>query len=85
MPIKVVANFKRVKALSKDLEVVTQALASSSELVVQEDTKRVRRAAPVPDFDITDIQRRTIMVEHLPDGPTIGKAVCAGQGVEWVP
>jgi hypothetical protein len=73
VPIKVLANFKRVKALSKDLDVVVAALAASPLLQVQADTKRVRRLAPLPEVDTTDIERRTVLVEHLPTTPTIGE------------
>lgn len=73
VPIKVIANFKRVKALTKDLSAVADSLRSSSDLVVDDEGKRVRRAVALPDFDITDIQKRTVIAEHLPDTPTIGE------------
>jgi hypothetical protein len=67
-----IANFKRVKGLTKELSVVTDALKGSSILTVDEEGSRVRRTTPVPNFDTTDICRRTVVAEHLPDKPTIG-------------
>lgn len=68
-----IANFKRVKALTKDLAVVAEALKGSTLLSLDEEGSRVRRAAPLPTFDVSDITRRTVVVEHLPDKPTIGE------------
>lgn len=38
----------------------------------------MKRVVPVPDYDIADIQRRTIIVENLPPALTIG-----GWGQLW--
>lgn len=45
---------------------------------VQADTKRVRRLAPLPEVDTADIERRTVLVEHLPATPTIGEEQAGG-------
>ncbi|WIA36582.1 hypothetical protein OEZ86_007872 [Tetradesmus obliquus] len=71
VPLRMIANFKRVKALTKELTVVAEALRSSSLLSLDAEGTRVRRAAPLPAFDVGDITRRTVVVEHLPDKPTI--------------
>jgi hypothetical protein len=42
--IKAIASFKRVKALTKDLAVVQEALQTSEQLVVSADGTQVRRA-----------------------------------------
>ena len=68
-----IANFKRVKGLTKELSVVTDALKGSSLLSVDEEGSRVRRTTPLPTYDTTDICRRTVVAEHLPDKPTIGE------------
>lgn len=73
VPLRMIANFKRVKALTKELTVVAEALRSSSLLSLDAEGTRVRRAAPLPAFDVGDITRRTVVVEHLPDKPTIGE------------
>lgn len=69
-----IANFKRVKGLTKEVSVVTEALKGSSMLAVDEEGSRVRRTTPLPAYDTTDICRRTLVAEHLPDKPTIGEA-----------
>lgn len=71
VPLKMIANFKRVKGLTKELSVVTEALKGSSMLAVDEEGSRVRRTTPLPTYDTTDICRRTVVAEHLPDKPTI--------------
>lgn len=68
-----IANFKRVKGLTKELSVVTEALKGSSMLSVDEEGSRVRRTTPLPAYDTSDICRRTVVAEHLPDKPTIGE------------
>lgn len=73
VPLKMIANFKRVKGLTKELSVVTEALKGSSMLSVDEEGSRVRRTTPLPAYDTSDICRRTVVAEHLPDKPTIGE------------
>jgi hypothetical protein len=75
VPLKTIANFKRVKGLTKELSVVTEALKGSSQLYVDEEGSRVRRTTPLPAYDTTDICKRTVVAEHLPDKPTIGETV----------
>jgi hypothetical protein len=74
-----IANFKRVKALTKDLAAVAEALRGSTLLSVDSEGSRVRRSTPLPTFDVQDITRRTVVVEHLPDKPTIGERGCAAE------
>ncbi|KAG2454540.1 hypothetical protein HYH02_000385 [Chlamydomonas schloesseri] len=73
VPVKLFANFRKVRALSKDVAIITEALRNAKLLQLSEDGKRVKRLVPVPDYDIGDIQRRTIVVENLPavSSPTI--------------
>ncbi|GFR46083.1 hypothetical protein Agub_g7568 [Astrephomene gubernaculifera] len=70
VPVKLFANFRKVRALSKDVAVITDALRGATQLQLSEDGKRVRRIVAVPEYDITDIQRRTIVVENLPGNPS---------------
>lgn len=73
VPIKMIACFKRVKGLTKDVAVVTDALKGSALLTVDEEGGRVRRSQPLAAYDVNDICRRTVVAEHLPDKPTIGE------------
>ncbi|PNH11664.1 La-related protein 6 [Tetrabaena socialis] len=70
VPVKLFANFRKVRALSKDVPVITEALRCTTLLQLSDDCKRVRRLVPVPEYDISDIQRRTIVVENLPGDPS---------------
>lgn len=71
VPTKLFANFRKVRALSKDVELIIQALHHSTALELTTDGKRVKRKQAVPDYDVADIQRRTVVVENLPVSPTI--------------
>eukprot|EP00878_Enallax_costatus_P000770 GHUV01000888.1.p1 GENE.GHUV01000888.1~~GHUV01000888.1.p1 ORF type:complete len:994 (+),score=425.46 GHUV01000888.1:1363-4344(+) len=71
VPLRMIANFKRVKALTKDLGVVAEALKGSTLLSLDESSSCVKRSTPLPAFDVNDIAKRTVVVEHLPDKPTI--------------
>ncbi|KXZ56287.1 hypothetical protein GPECTOR_1g252 [Gonium pectorale] len=70
VPVKLFANFRKVRALSKDVSIITEALRGATLLQLSSDCKRVKRIAPVPDYDISDIQKRTIVVENLPGNPS---------------
>lgn len=71
VPTKLFANFRKVRALSKDVELIVQALRHSTALELSADGKRVKRVQTVPEYDVSDIQRRTVVVENLPVSPTI--------------
>eukprot|EP00798_Chlamydomonas_sp_ICE-L_P011920 gene11920-15022_t len=71
VPIKLFANFRKVRAITKEVELITEALKSSNEIVLSPDLTRARRRLPVPDYDVTSIQVRTVVVENLPESPTI--------------
>nr|XP_024368497.1 la-related protein 6A-like isoform X1 [Physcomitrium patens]PNR59739.1 hypothetical protein PHYPA_002531 [Physcomitrium patens] len=71
VPIPVVALFRKIKNLVKNHSVVAAALRSSTQLVVSEDGKKVRRAHPLPEVDLEEIQARTVVAENLPENPSI--------------
>lgn len=70
VPVKLFANFRKVRALSKDVTTITAALRHTCNLQLSADGRRVRRVVPVPDYDVSDIQRRTVVVENLPCNPS---------------
>ena len=75
VPIGVVCGFNRMKTLLKKhppIETVAAILRQHSEaLVVSEDGIRVRRATPLPDIDLEDVQARTVVAENFKTPPTI--------------
>lgn len=73
MPIKVFANFRKVRALTRDISAIAAALSESTIIQLHPDGKQVKRIIPVPEYDIEEIQRRTVVVEGLPVGSTIGE------------
>eukprot|EP00246_Nothoceros_aenigmaticus_P017988 TRINITY_DN9211_c0_g1_i3.p1 TRINITY_DN9211_c0_g1~~TRINITY_DN9211_c0_g1_i3.p1 ORF type:complete len:363 (+),score=73.12 TRINITY_DN9211_c0_g1_i3:64-1089(+) len=71
VPIPVVASFRKIKNLAKNHGLVAAALRHSNMLVVSEDGKKVRRAQPLPDIDLEEVQSRTVVAENLPDDHSI--------------
>ncbi|KAB2602956.1 la-related protein 6C [Pyrus ussuriensis x Pyrus communis] len=67
IPISVVASTKKMKSLTSNNHMLTQALRSSLKLVVSEDGKKVRRKRPFTEKDKEELQSRTVVVENLPE------------------
>jgi la-related protein 6 len=69
--LKLISSFKRVKHLAKDWRVVACALSRSTKLQINEAGTKLRRLAPLPQYDETT-PSRTVIAMHLPhDKPTI--------------
>ncbi|CAN1192361.1 La-related protein 6C [Linum perenne] len=56
-----------MKSLTSNHHLITQALKSSSKLVVNEDGRKVKRKIPFTEKDREELQSRTVVVENLPD------------------
>ncbi|KAJ4787776.1 hypothetical protein LUZ62_039022 [Rhynchospora pubera] len=68
VPIGVIASFRKMKKLVKDPSLIEAALRTSSNLVVSEDGKKVRRLNPLPIIvERKDDKLRTVVVENLPE------------------
>ncbi|XP_078151315.1 uncharacterized protein LOC144546658 isoform X2 [Carex rostrata] len=68
VPIGVIASFRKMKRLVKDHSLIEAALRTSSNLVVSEDGKKVKRINPLPVIGETKADRlRTVIVENLPE------------------
>ncbi|CAN1192359.1 La-related protein 6C [Linum perenne] len=65
--ISVIASTKKMKSLTSNHHLITQALKSSSKLVVNEDGRKVKRKIPFTEKDREELQSRTVVVENLPD------------------
>lgn len=70
MPVRLIAGFKKLKSLTKDIKLIVAALETSPELVIS--GHRVRRKLPLPFVDQTEVLLRTVIVENLPHQATIG-------------
>ncbi|KAK8451624.1 hypothetical protein SEVIR_6G239200v4 [Setaria viridis] len=64
VPISVVANFRKIREIVSDRSLLVAALRTSSELVVSEDGKKVKRLRP---FNTEEVQSRIVVAENLPD------------------
>ena len=75
VPIGVVCGFNRMKQLLKKHPPAATVAAIVAErsrvLVVDETLGKIRRAEPLPDFDLEDIQARTVVAENLGAEPTV--------------
>lgn len=66
VPINTIASFARMKKLSQDLSVITEALQSKVDGMLEvDDTKtQVRRRTPIPED--RDSMSRTVYLKHFP-------------------
>ena len=75
VPLGVICGFNRMKQLLKKHPhtVVADILAEKSTLLIVDDARaKLRRAQPLPDFDLEDVQSRTVVAENFgADAPTI--------------
>uniref|UniRef100_I1KLX1 HTH La-type RNA-binding domain-containing protein n=2 Tax=Glycine subgen. Soja TaxID=1462606 RepID=I1KLX1_SOYBN len=67
VPITVIASTKKVKSLVSNINMLTQAIRSSSKLVLSVDGKKVKRKHPYTEREKEDLQSRTVVAENLPD------------------
>ena len=69
--LKLITSFRRIKSMTKDYRVTAYCLRDSTVLEVNEDGTKVKRKAPLPDYDET-MPSRTILALNLPqENPTI--------------
>ena len=75
VPIQVVCGFNRMKQLLKKHPPVPTVAAivaeRSKSLLVDESKTKIRRAEPLPEVDLEDIQARTVVAENLGFEPTV--------------
>ncbi|XP_066353072.1 la-related protein 6B-like [Miscanthus floridulus] len=64
VPISVVASFRKIREIVYDRSLLVAALRTSSELVVSEDGKHVKRVQP---FNAEEVQSRIVVAENLPE------------------
>ncbi|XP_044509658.1 la-related protein 6C [Mangifera indica] len=67
VPISVLASMKKIKSLVGNNQILTQALWSSSKLVLSDDGKKVRRKHPFTEKEKEELQSCTVVAENLPE------------------
>ncbi|PIN14193.1 putative RNA-binding protein [Handroanthus impetiginosus] len=67
VPINFVTTTKKLKSLNVTNQMVAQALWSSSNLVLSNDGKKVRRKHPLTEKEKENLQLRTVIADNLPD------------------
>lgn len=71
--IKLIASFKKVRGLSKDWKSVRYSLQQSEQLIVNNEGTKVKRKAPLPEYDETS-NSRTVVAVNLPmENPSVEK------------
>nr|GME07763.1 la-related protein 6A [Ipomoea batatas] len=71
VPLKVIASFRKLKKLTREIPLIVTALKDSSLLVVSSDEKRVKRLNPLPYIEARDPQLCTVLVENLPEDHSV--------------
>jgi len=69
--LKLIASFKKVKHLSKDWRVIAYALQESDALEINEQSTKIRRKQPLPEFDETTHSRSVIAINLPLDKPSV--------------
>ncbi|XP_038996155.1 la-related protein 6C-like [Hibiscus syriacus] len=67
VPISFIASTKKIKSLIANQQLLAQILTFSSNLVVSDNGKKVRRKHPFTEKEREEVQSRTVVVENLPD------------------
>ena len=69
--LKLVASLRKVKALTKDWQVVLQSIRGSTTLALNEEGTKVRRLTPAPQVDYTHINRTILVTNYPSNEPTV--------------
>lgn len=75
VPIRVLADFHKMRKLCRSFPTIVAALRTSTELEISPDGKRICRLAPLPEVDLNDIRCRTVITWNLPEKPTIEQVI----------
>ncbi|KAL0916931.1 hypothetical protein M5K25_014485 [Dendrobium thyrsiflorum] len=67
VPMSVIASWKKIKNLGVNNQILVNALRTSSQLVVSEDGKKVRRKKLFTERAKEEQMSRTVVVENLPE------------------
>ncbi|CAK9150798.1 unnamed protein product [Ilex paraguariensis] len=67
VPLSFVSSTKKIKSLISNNQLLAHSLRSSSNLVVSNDGKKIRRKHPFTDKEKEDLQCRTVVAENLPE------------------
>lgn len=69
--LKLVASLRKVKALTKDWQVVLQCVKESTILAVHEEGTKLRRLQEAPQVDYTHVDRTILVTDYPSNEPTI--------------
>ncbi|XP_065878270.1 la-related protein 6A [Euphorbia lathyris] len=69
--ISIIANFRKMKKLTRDHLFIGTALKESSLLVLSSDGRKVKRLHPFPLAEIRDPKLCTVLVENLPEDHSV--------------
>ncbi|KAG8048133.1 hypothetical protein GUJ93_ZPchr0008g11772 [Zizania palustris] len=65
VPMPIVASFRKIRELVSDRSSLSAVLRTSTELVVSDDGKKVRRQVPFTETDAEEVQSRIVVAENL--------------------
>ncbi|KAL7089346.1 hypothetical protein ACP275_13G182000 [Erythranthe tilingii] len=71
VPLGVIASFRKMKKLTRDMSFIVSALKESDVLVVSSNGKRVKRLHALQLVEIKDPMACTVLVENLPEDHSV--------------
>ncbi|XP_022892430.1 la-related protein 6A-like isoform X2 [Olea europaea var. sylvestris] len=71
VPVGVIASFRKMKKLTRDVSLIVAALRESEHLVVSSNGKMVKRLHPLPLAEVKDPMLCTVLVENLPEDHSV--------------
>jgi len=79
--LKLLASFKKMRSLSRDYRVIGEALKDSTNLVVNENGLKIRRAKPLPKELLDQARVKNLVVSKMPhDNPSMDYVIAAFPG-----
>lgn len=79
--LKLLASFKKMRSLSRDYRVIGEALKDSTNLVVNENGLKIRRANPLPKELLDQARVKNLVVSKMPnDNPSMDYVIAAFPG-----
>jgi len=79
--LKLLASFKKMRSLSRDYRVIGEALKDSTNLVVNDNGLKIRRANPLPKELLDQARVKNLVVSKMPhDNPSMDYVIAAFPG-----
>ena len=71
--LKLVASLRKIKSLTKDWEVVLEAVTTSDLLDINAEKTKIRRKAPPPQIDMSHVSKTLVATNLSEENATVGQ------------